>query len=70
MLGGKEKKAAATSILGTGGPQGQIEGEKDSLYLDTANALVWIKEFEGKKVGWKCLGRLIPDSIETVNRMG
>jgi len=64
MLGVKEKKAAATSILGTGGPQGKIEGEKDSLYLDTAHALLWIKELEGKKTGWRCLGHIVPDDIQ------
>ncbi len=63
MLGVKEKKATAIAMLGTGRPEGKVDGEKDSLYLDTANAVLWIKEFEGKKTGWRCLGRVIPDDI-------
>ena len=63
MLGVKEKKAAPDT-LGIGGPNAKVDGEVNSLYLDTANALLWIKELEGKKTGWRCLGHIVPDDIQ------
>jgi hypothetical protein len=60
MLGTlREKRTGQT--LGSGPPNGKVDGEPNSLYLDTANATLWIKEYDGKKTGWITIGRLTPD---------
>jgi hypothetical protein len=64
MLGVKENKRTADQTLGPVSPNGKVDAELNALYLDTANAILWIKEFEGKKTGWKCLGHVVPDGIE------
>jgi hypothetical protein len=61
MLGVKEKKAAS-GTLGPGSPQGRLDAELKSLYLNTDVALLFVKEREGKN-GWRCLGHIVPDGV-------
>ena len=61
MLGALRAEQKRGGMLGRGGPNGRVEGSRNDLYLDTSAATLWIKEFEGRKVGWKCLGRLVAD---------
>jgi hypothetical protein len=54
----KEKRAG--QMLGPGSPNGRVDAEVNSVYLDTANAMVYVKEYDGKKTGWIVVGQLIP----------
>ena len=50
-------------MLGPGLPNGKVDAAVNAVFLDTANAMVYVKEYDGKKTGWICLGRLVPDNI-------
>jgi hypothetical protein len=65
MLGAKEKKVAIAT-LGPGSPQGKLDAEVNSLYLNTDAAILFVKEREGK-TGWRCLGHVIPDGIPSAS---
>ena len=58
-------------MIGHGTPyRKKLKGNIDDLYLDSDNALLWIKESDaGKLTGWKCLGHIVPTEYGGVGVM-
>jgi hypothetical protein len=47
-------------MIKPGQPEGKIDGPPDSLYLDSAHAVLWVKNSpKGTKTGWKCIGQVV-----------
>lgn len=70
MLGLKEQKRTG-KMLGPGSPNGVVDAEVNAVYLDTKNAIVYVKEYDGKKSGWVCIGHVVPDGVQgSVNSSG